>query len=73
MREAYTETTNAIAAAVPCDAGTVRTYCDLGLLDYQRLANGIRLMKPSAAGLVREIRSERLARRGGRHGAQDTV
>lgn len=64
--EGYSETTNAIAGAVPCDAGTVRDYCDWGLVEYMRLANGVRLLKPSAVRRVREIRAQRLARRGGR-------
>lgn len=65
--EGFTETTNTVARMVnpPCDAGTVRQYADLGLLECQRLANGVRLFKPSAAARVREIRAERLARRGG--------
>jgi hypothetical protein len=71
-KESFSQTTNAIAAAVPCDAGTVRDYCDLGLLEHQRLANGVRLLKPSAAQRVREIRAQRLARRGGRHDRRPT-
>jgi hypothetical protein len=62
----FTETSNAIAGAVPCDPSTVRDYCDWGLLEHRRLANGIRLLKPSAVERVREIRTERLARRGKR-------
>lgn len=66
-KETFSETTNAIAAAVPCDAGTVRDYCDWGLLEHLRLANGVRLLKPSAVARARAIRAERLARRGGDH------
>jgi hypothetical protein len=67
--EQFTETTNTVARAVdpPCDPGTVRDYADLGLLECLRLANGVRLFKPSAAAKVREIRAQRLARRGGDH------
>ncbi len=69
--EEFTETSNAIARAVPtqpCDPSTVRFYADQGLIECRRLANGIRLFKPSAALRVEEIRTERLARRGGNHG-----
>jgi hypothetical protein len=72
-KEQFTETTNAIAGAVPCDAGTVRDYCNWGLLEYQRLSNGIRLLKPSAVARVRELRTERLARRGGNHRREATA
>jgi hypothetical protein len=67
--EAFTETTNSLARAVepPCDAGLVRQYADMGLLECQRLANGVRLFKRSAAARVAAIRAQRLARRGGRH------
>ncbi len=50
----------------PCDPGTVRDYADLGLIECYRLANGVRLFKPSAAADVARIRAERLTRRGGR-------
>ncbi|MDA8350168.1 MAG: hypothetical protein M0038_15445 [Pseudomonadota bacterium] len=67
--EGYSKTTNAIAAAVPCDSGTVRHYCDWGLIEHQRLANGTRFLKPSAVEGIRKIRAERLARRGGKRQA----
>lgn len=65
--EQFTETTNTVARAVdpPCDPGTVRDYADWGLIECRRLANGVRLFKPSAVSEVREIRAERLGRRGG--------
>jgi hypothetical protein len=68
----FTETTNTVARAVdpPCDPGTVRDYADQGLIECLRLANGVRLFKPSASERVRQIRAERLARRGGRHTAR---
>ena len=69
----FTQTPNAIAGAVPCDAGTVRDYCDWGLVPYRRISNGTRLLKPSAVDQVRRIRAERLARRGGRHSARSTA
>jgi hypothetical protein len=68
MPEQFTESTNAVARAVdpPCDPGLVRVYADMGLIECLRLANGVRLFKPSTAAQVARIRTERLARRGGR-------
>ena len=69
--EMFTETTSGVARRVdpPCDPGTVREYADLGLVACHRLANGVRLFKPSAAADVVRIRAERLARRGGNRAA----
>ena len=67
MDENYTETSNTVAGKVPCDAGLVRDYADAGWIECRRLANGVRLFKPSAVQAVRKLRAERLARRGGRH------
>lgn len=64
--EPFTETTTDVARAVPCDAGTVREYEALGLIEAKRLVNGMRLFRASAAQQVRKIRTERLAHRGGR-------
>lgn len=66
--EQFTETTSAVAGAVnpPCNEGTVRVYADAGLIECIRLANGVRLFTRSAAAEVARIRSEHLARRGGR-------
>jgi hypothetical protein len=70
MDENYSETSNTIAAKVPCDASTVRDYADAGWIECRRLANGIRLFKPSAVSAVRKLRAERMARRGGRPRAE---
>jgi hypothetical protein len=64
-QENYSETTSAMGRVAGVLPQTVVIYCDLGLLDHIRLANGVRLLKPSAAGRVREIYAERIARRGG--------
>jgi len=64
-RENYSETTSATARVAGVLPQTVVIYCDLGLLDHIRLANGVRLLKPSAGGRVKEICAERIARRGG--------
>lgn len=61
----FTQTSNDLARAVPCDPGTIRDYADSGLIECHRLASGIRLFQASAAEQVRQIRTERLARRGG--------
>jgi hypothetical protein len=65
MDENYSETSNTIAAKVPCDASTVRGYADAGWLECRRLASGVRLFKASAVERVRKLRAERLGRRGG--------
>jgi len=70
MDENFSETTNTIAAKVPCDPGTVREYADAGWLECRRLASGIRLFKATAVEQVRKVRAERMARRGSRTEAQ---
>lgn len=62
--ERFSETTNAIARRVPCDAGTVRLYADKNLIECLRLQSGVRLFKVSAAAEVRAIREARMARSG---------
>ena len=62
----FSETTNSIAAKVPCDPGTVRIYADSGALPCRRLANGVRLFTPAAVEIVRELRAKAYARRGRR-------
>jgi hypothetical protein len=59
----FSHTSNSIAAKVPCDPGTVRDYADWGWLEHRRLANGVRLFKPSAVEQVRKLRAERVAHR----------
>jgi len=51
----FSHTSNSIAAKVPCDPGTVRDYADWGWLEHRRLANGVRLFKPSAVEQVRKL------------------
>jgi len=43
---------------------TARLYCDLGLLDFIKLPNGMRLLRPDQHGKARQLYRERLARRG---------
>jgi DNA-binding transcriptional MerR regulator len=66
--EIFSETTGSVAEAVPCALATVRDYCDWNLIEHLRLPNGMRLLKPSAIEQIRQIRTVRLARRGGNHG-----
>jgi DNA-binding transcriptional MerR regulator len=57
-------TTGSVAAKAHCDQGIVRTYADAGWIECRRLANGVRLFRPSAIEKVRRLRAERLSRRG---------
>ncbi len=66
MIESYTETSTQIAQRAGVLSETVRNYDALGLLDSIRLANGVRLFKPSAADLVRQLKIARIANRGNR-------
>lgn len=62
---AYTETSGAIARAAGVSAPTVRLYTNLGHLECKIVSNGMRLYRPEAAQIVRQILAERLANRGG--------
>lgn len=66
--EEFSATVNEIARRALCDPGTVRGYADHGLVECRRLANGVRLFRPSAWRQVADILAQRLARRGGDHG-----
>lgn len=65
MEEIFSETTSSLGREAGVLPETVRLYDKLGLIESVRLANGIRLFKPSAAERVRAIYCERMARRGG--------
>ena len=65
MTETYCETTGTTARKAGVLPETVRAYADLGLLEFVRIANGMRMFRPDAAERVRKIRAERMARRGG--------
>jgi hypothetical protein len=66
MAEQFTETTTTLAAFAGCLPETVRLYGKLGLLDSLTLPSGVQLFRRSDAPKVRQIMTERLARRGGR-------
>jgi DNA-binding transcriptional MerR regulator len=68
MEQHYTETVSKLAREAEVLPETIRLYGDLGLIEFIRLDNGMRLHKPSAVNRVREIYAERMARRGRRHG-----
>jgi hypothetical protein len=64
MTENFSETPSKMGRDIGIHPGTVRSYCDEGLVEFLRLANGTRLLKPSAALRIREVYAERIARRG---------
>jgi hypothetical protein len=70
MREAenevFDQTIGDIARASEADAGTVRDYANLGLIECKRLSNGTRLFSAGAAAQVRRVLLERLANKGRR-------
>lgn len=65
----FDETTGALARAAEVTVPTIQKYADLGLLEYRRASNGVRLFRRGQAGRVREILGERLANRGRRPAA----
>jgi hypothetical protein len=67
--EGFVETTGSIARKAEVLPETVRLYADSGLLECRRLANRVRMFKPSAVARVRELYDERMAHKGGRRGA----
>lgn len=60
----YTDTTSALARESKVTAPTIRLYADLGLLDFQRASNGVRLFRAGQADRVRKIYEQRMAKRG---------
>lgn len=68
MREAETEvfdrTIGEIAREAKVEAATVRDYANRGLVPHKRLSNGTRVFCASAAAIVREVLSKRLANKG---------
>jgi hypothetical protein len=61
---AYSVTTGELAREAGITVQVVILYCNLGLLDHIRLANGTRLLRRGQGARVRDIYTERLARRG---------
>jgi DNA-binding transcriptional MerR regulator len=62
----YKDTNSALARQVGCTAPTITLYANLGLLDYIRISNGIRLFRTGQADRVKSILAQRLASRGRR-------
>lgn len=61
----FTETTASIAKADGTPGVvTIRKYCDMGLVPFIFDANGRRLLRADAAGIVRDVYRDRLLRRG---------
>ena len=65
----FTETTGTLARKAGHASPTIRVYADLGLLDYVRAANGVRLFRTGQEDRVRQLCAERIARRGRRRKA----
>jgi DNA-binding transcriptional MerR regulator len=64
----YVDTTSTLARLAEVTAPTVALYADLGLLDYIRASNGMRLFRSGQAARVREIYVARIASRGRKPG-----
>jgi DNA-binding transcriptional MerR regulator len=64
--DGFTETTGSLARKAGVLPETIRLYADRHLIECERLANGVRMFRPSAALQVQRILAERLGRRGGR-------
>jgi DNA-binding transcriptional MerR regulator len=64
--QGFTETSGAIARAAGVSVPTIRTYSELGLLNYIIASNGTRLYRRDAADAARKILAKRLANRGHR-------
>lgn len=64
MSDDFELTCSRVAALAGCGENLVREYADAGLLESRRLSNGMRVFRPDAAERVRQIKAERLARRG---------
>jgi hypothetical protein len=62
--EPFTETPTAIAQAAGCTPDLIRHYCNTGLLDFIKLANGMRLLQKRAGPQASKIKAQRMALRG---------
>jgi hypothetical protein len=65
-QQAYEDTTGALARRAETTVQSVIKYCELGLLDFITLPNGMRLLRRGQEERVRQIRAQRLANRGRR-------
>jgi DNA-binding transcriptional MerR regulator len=64
MAEIYGRTSGQVAREASVSQPTVRLYANLGLVPHITASDGTRLFSAEAADLVRQIYSQRLARRG---------
>jgi hypothetical protein len=69
QEQAYTDTIGKLARESGYTTPTVALYADLGLLDFIRASNGIRLFREGQAPTVRAIYTQRMANRGRRSAA----
>ncbi len=67
--EPFDQTISSIARSAGVIPETVRSYVAAKLIDSIVLPNGMRLLRPSAAAKVRELKEAGLARRGRRKAA----
>jgi DNA-binding transcriptional MerR regulator len=66
MADIYSDTSGKLARDSEVTSVTIALYADMGLLDFIRSSNGVRLFRPGQAGRVRQIYTERMASRGRR-------
>jgi len=64
--EPFDSTTGDIARLAGAQPDLVRLYSDLALIESRRLSNGTRVFQRSAAAIVKALKAQRLANRGGR-------
>jgi DNA-binding transcriptional MerR regulator len=62
----YSETSSKLARDAEVTVPTVNLYAELGLLDFMRLSNGMRLYAAGQASRVRQIYTERMSNKGRR-------
>jgi hypothetical protein len=60
----YRDTSGKLAREAKVAVATVSLYAELGLLDFIRCSNGVKLFRGGQAARVKEILAERLASRG---------
>ena len=64
MEHQYTETSGKLSRDSGVTVPTLTLYADLGLLDFIRSSNGMKLFRAGQADKVREIYAQRMANRG---------
>jgi DNA-binding transcriptional MerR regulator len=62
--DVFDETTGTLARAAAVTVPTVQKYADMGLLEYKRASNGIRLFRRGQSARVQQILAQRMGERG---------